>query len=119
MIRTELTDRVAENSTSRLTATLVDLDAVGFKPDAVTLLLYDLDSRAVINSKDRVSVLSSVDANGNVSLELTPADNAIVGSRWLEKHVALFEWSWSSGTRQGKHEIVFTVRNLDKVPVTP
>lgn len=111
-------DAVAELASGKLSGTLVDLDGVGFKPTALTAEIYDAATRDVIRAKASVLDVNggTVDADGNLELELTPANNAIVGHRREERHILLLEWTWDAATKAGKHEVHFTVRNLDRVP---
>lgn len=121
--KTTITTAIFEETTRFLTATIEDEDGDGFKPEALTLLLYDVETGQVVNSRNRVSVLDAnggaVTAGGVLTMELLPADNVIVGSRTgktSETHRALFEWTWASGTRKGKHEVEFTIEENSQVP---
>jgi hypothetical protein len=118
--RTTLTTEFAERATARLTCTLTEEDGVtGFQPTTLVLTLYDDRTGAIINSREALNVLNAnigtVSSEGAVALLFTPADMAVVGGVPYETHVALLEWTWSGGTKAGRHEIVFVVRNLAKV----
>ena len=106
---------VVEGTTCRLTGTVTREDGeTGFKPDTLTLTLYEKVSGTVLNSRDASDVLSSCDVNGSLTLELTPADNALlVSSAPREKHRALLVWTWATG-RKGAFTIEFTVVNHAK-----
>jgi len=117
---------VAERTTHRLTATLLDetgtaIAAAGL--DTLTLTLYNRDSSAkeIINSVNQVNILNTgrgtVHASsGLVTIVFQPADNQVVdNSVDLEWHRALIEGTYGSGTKAFKHEIDFQVRNLNKV----
>jgi hypothetical protein len=89
---------------------------------AVTLTLYDDSTGTIINSRTDQNVLNqnNVTFSGNtLAWTLQPADNIIVttGVRTnsYEKHVALFEYTYDSGNKSGKHELEFSVRQLKKV----
>jgi len=118
-------ERIAEKSTRTLRFVTADEngDAVGAAELAtLTLTLYDKRSKTILNSRDHQSILNAnggtVDASGNGELVLADADNALVSQgRSSEMHVALIEWTWAGGTKSGRHEIVLTVENLQKVPV--
>lgn len=117
---------VAEKTTLRMTATLVDETGTAIPSaglSALTLTLYNRDSAAkeVINSVSAVNILNSgrgtVHAtSGLLTLTLEPNDNAIVDvTQDLEWHRALIEGNYNGGTKAFKQEIDFPVRNLNKV----
>ena len=121
--RTTLTDIVAESTTCRITGALVDETGAALGSSSLTTLtltLYALtDKLPIINAVDGVNILDTgrgaIDAGGNLTLTLTPADGAIqaTGSP-SEIHRALLKWTWLAGAKAGAHEIDFRVRNLDK-----
>lgn len=124
-MRTTIADSIAELTTQRLTARIRDENGVGFKPDTLTLLLYDVATSGVINSRNRVSIRDAnggtLSATGLLTLQLDPADTVIVGTNnsaagAKERHIALLEWTWGGGAKAGNHEIEMTVVNLAKVP---
>lgn len=120
--RTVLSDRVPERSTYVLTATVEDHAGTPLGPTSLatlTLLLFDAASGTVINSVNRVNILNAgrgtLTSGGVLTLALEPLDNQLVdASRSEEAHVALVEWTY--GAKEGRHEIVFFVTNLTKVP---
>jgi hypothetical protein len=118
-VQTIVTDEITEGATAILVFTIQDEDGVaipGSSLDTCTLTLYDQRSRTVINAQTDTDIKALVDESGVASVELEPADTAIVNQRRaLEAHVALIEWSYDGGTKAGKHEILHTVRNLAKV----
>jgi len=79
--------------------------------NTLTLSLYDKRTGTVINSRNNlnalnannVTVYSSVQGSGTTAYtvlwEVQPADNALVGTRELEPHRAIFEYTWGSGKR--------------------
>lgn len=116
---------VAEQTTLRLTATLVDETGAAIPAAALstlTLTLYQRDgaSQPIINSVDAVNVLNAgrgtVHAtSGLLTLTLLPADHTIVDiSLDLEWHRALIQGTYAGG-KAFKHEIDYQVRNLAKV----
>lgn len=116
---------VAEQTTLKLTASLVDETGTAIPSSALqtlTLTIYNRDSAAkeIINSVNAVSILNTgrgvVHAtNGTVTVTLLPADNAIVNSSAdLEWHRALIQGTYET-TKAFKYEIEFQVRNLSKV----
>lgn len=120
--RSVVEDEIAEGSTPVFSFQILDADGDGFKPETLTVTLYDYRDKSIINSRDHVDILDvnggSVDAEGNVIWELEEGDTPIVHSDSnLETHEALFEWSWDSGNSKQKHVIQHAVINLTKVPV--
>lgn len=79
--------------------------------NTLTLSLYDKRTGTVINSRNNlnalnannVTVYGSVQGSGTsqhtVLWAVQPLDNAVVGSRELEEHRAVFEYTWGSGKR--------------------
>lgn len=115
---------ILERTTRRYGATITDLDGVTPVPAAslatMTLTLYSLHSQAVINARNAQNVLNAnnvtIDANGVLTWEVQPADNPILDDTLaVERHRALFAWTWGGGSKAGKHEVDFEVRNLNKV----
>jgi hypothetical protein len=109
-----LTADVIANMSSLLSFRIVNEAGVGFQPPAVTLTLYEKWTRTILNGRDAVDVLSSVDASGNVSFKLTPADNALLvpdDLRQIEIHCALFEWQFNT-TDKNSLTVEFTVKGL-------
>lgn len=123
-VRTTLIDQVPEKSTAQITGVLKD-EAANVIPAAslttLTLTLYVLGFPAqIINGRDAQNVLNAngvaVDANGNLTWTMTPADNVIIDpTNDVETHIALFQWTWSAGAKAGRSEIAIQVVNLDKV----
>lgn len=117
---------VAEKTTLRFTATLVD-EAGAAIPSAgvtaLTLTLYNRDSatKEIINSVSAVNILNTGRGtlhatSGLLTVTLDPADNAIIDSASdLEWHRALIEGTYAGGAKAFKHEIDWPVRNLNKV----
>lgn len=116
-----------ESSTARLAATIEDETETAIPAaslDTLTLHLYDQASElaspgstaSVINSRYRQNILNAngctVDSSGNLVLILTPADNVIVNTgRPIERHVALFEYTYAAGLKAGKEEVLIDVIN--------
>ncbi len=87
----------------------------------ITLTLYDLSTKGIINSRNAQDVKNTnnvvITSAGVLTWTLQPADNIIVTSTKragaYEKHIALFEYAWAAGSN--KHEVVLEIRQLDKV----
>jgi hypothetical protein len=116
---------VAERTTLKCTASLVDESGTAIPASALqalTLTLYNRDSttKEIINSVNGTNILNTgrgtVHAtNGTLTLTLLPADNAIVNSSAdLEWHRALIQGTYET-EKAFKYEIEFQVRNLSKV----
>lgn len=117
---------VAEKTTLRFTATLVDETGAAIPSagvSALTLTLYTRDSAAkeILNSVTAVNILNTGRGtlhatSGLLTIVLEPLDNAIIDSaNDLEWHRALIEGTYAAGAKAFKHEIDFQVRNLSKV----
>jgi hypothetical protein len=114
---------VAERTTPLYTATLVDEDGAIIPGSTLTTLVlthYNLATDAILNSRDAQNVLNAnnvtVSELGILEWVLQPLDTLIVDDTLcLETHVALFEFTWNSGARVGKHEIRYEVRNYEQV----
>lgn len=117
---------VAERTSLRFTATLVDETGTAVQAGSLTTLtltLYNRDSTAkeILNSVTQVNILNTgrgtVHAtSGLLTLVLEPADNQIVdGTQDQEWHRALIEGTYAVGVKAFKFEVDFPVRNLNKV----
>ena len=116
MVLEETTTRIGEGETAQLQTTFKDEAGTTITSvDSCSLTLYDLETLAIINSRDGVNVLSDV-SEGVLTFKLTAADNVIVNGdgREFERHIVLLEYA--EGTTVGKKEISILVRALDKVP---
>ena len=118
--------KLDEGTLAKYTATITDEAETAIALSAMTTLtltLYDAETGTVINSRNDQDVLNTnnvtVSSAGLLTWLIQPADNAIVGTRrragQYEKHVALFEYTWSSGSKASKHEVTLEIRQLDKV----
>ena len=122
-----LTYQVNEQSTAFYSFSLVDENDTAIAAstlEALTLTLTDDATGAVINSRSSQDVLNTngvaANAQGHVSWEMSPADNAIVGSPVPdtgEGHTAVFRWTWDSGTRSAAAEFRFSVIKISRVAV--
>jgi len=125
-IQTVLTDKIPEQTTPKITAVIKDENGVaipGTSLDTLTLDFYNLSDGptfAVINSRTAQNVLNlndvTVDASGNLIWQMVPADNAVIDATLkTENHRAVFNWTYSSGAKTGRHIIDLTVVNLEKI----
>lgn len=118
--------RVEEKTTARYKVILSD-EAGAVIPlsdmTTITLTLYDDYTGTIINSRNAQNVKNTNNVTyteaGLLTWTLQPNDNIIVSSdvrtNSYEKHIALFEFTWDSGAKAGKHELEFQVRQLNKV----
>lgn len=122
--RTVLTDIVAEKTTCRITAAVVDEAGLPLAANDLTTLTLTLyvptGALTIINSRNGTNILNAgpgqIDANGILTLTLDPLDNAILDATLPhETHRALVQWTWSGGNKSGRHEVDYRVRNLAKV----
>tara|TARA_R110000824_G_scaffold14800_1_gene62673 strand:+ start:242 stop:634 length:393 start_codon:yes stop_codon:yes gene_type:complete len=118
--------RVDEGTSAQYNATITDESETAIPLadlTAITLTLYDYKTGTIINSRTDQDVKNANDVSitsaGVLTWNLKPADNVIVTTALptnaYERHIALFEYTWDSGTNAGKHELTFEVRQLDKV----
>ena len=118
-----MADKIAnENSIALYGAIIKDEAAVAIAAASLTTLtltLYNSDDEAIINSRSAQDVLNTnnvtVDSSGVLAWTMQPADNVITGTGELETHVALFEYTWSSGTKRGSHEVTVKVRDITNI----
>jgi hypothetical protein len=108
-----------EGTSGRITGTITNDAGTAILPDTLTLLLYDLKTGTIINSRNRQNVLNlngvTISGAGGFEWRVSAADNVVVASpNQLERHRALFEWTFAGG--QGKAEIDVLVANLSRVP---
>ncbi len=109
--------RVREGSTGTYEATLKDEDGVAIQLaslTSLTLSLYDVDSRQIINERDNQDALNANNVtvhatSGLLTWSVQAADHAVVGTRRLERHRAVFEYRWNSGAKRDWHAVEFLV----------
>lgn len=125
-----LTQPILEATTALYTFTLVNEFDEGVPMGVLGTLImtyYDLVSGALINGRHDQNVLNANDVTvtevvgpplvTTVTWVIQPADSVIVDDRLeLEQHVALFRWSWYSGTHFSAHEVQFGIEALTYVP---
>ena len=118
--------RLDEKTLAKYTATIKDEAGAAIATadiTTLTLTLYDVETGTIINSRNAQNVHNTnnvtVSSKGVLAWTIQALDNAIVGTRrragQYEKHVALFEYTWSSGSKASKHDVILEIRQLDKV----
>jgi hypothetical protein len=120
--------------TPRLRFPILDDDTgEGFKPDALTMTIYDVSytplgssrtttmppfgstpiSQSIVNGRDDIDVLSLCDADGNVDLHLHEDDTVVDVPAGMVPSLAyrriLFRWTWDT-VKVGKHEVYLTIQ---------
>lgn len=118
------TVEVLERTTPRYRAVLEDnegnpIPAASLTTFTLTLYVIKIDGTLELIRNDQNIPNANnvtVDTNGVVIWSMQVADLALVEAVPFERHVALFEWTWSAGAKAGKHEVVFSVKNLTAVP---
>lgn len=122
--RTVLDAKIPEKTTPEITATIQDEDGNGIDAadlTTLTLTLYNLDDAAktIINNRDDQDVLNTnnvtVSNVGALVWSVQALDTIIVGSKATELHRAVFEFTYNSGAKNGKHIIDMTIINLAKI----
>jgi len=124
----DLTDTpINERTTRRINFKVLDEDGVGIPAasiDTITVTLFEERDEAFINSRDHVDIKNTnggeLDRNGEDGLggwTMDPEDNQIVrtASKEEEYHIALFEWTYSAGNKDGKQPVRLKVLNLQHV----
>lgn len=119
-------DMVPERSTVAYQARLTDQADIALTAAALnslTLTLYDVqaETQAIVNGVNRLNILNtgrgSLAADGTLTITLEPADTVILDeTHAFERRRMLIEWTWQAGTRAGRHEVDFFVKNLHYVP---
>lgn len=124
-VRTVFPEPVPEKTSLRYRASLTKEDGTALAAaelSTLTLTLYALDTaRTIINSVNGTNILNvgrgTIDANGLLTVILTPDDTQVLDATLAEeKHVLLFQGTYASGAKATRHEVLLTVLNLTKVP---
>lgn len=113
-----LNSTITEGVSTKLTGQIVDEDGTGIGSSSLTTLTLTLcvngNLSRIINSRNQQNVLNTnnvtVNSSGNLVWQMTTTDNAIVDNVPTERHVAIFQWTYSSGTKTGKESIEFYVK---------
>lgn len=110
---------VLEGTTPQYSCSIVDEngDAVAAASlDTLTITLFNVRSRVVINSRDRQNALNAnnveVTAGGLLTWNIQPADLVVASGDLISKLQAVFEWTWGDG-KSGWHELTL---NVEAVP---
>lgn len=116
MFEQEITELHLEGTTPYIEFDIADPESgEGFQPQTLTLTLWDAKTGSIINNRDGVDVLSSVNAQGHVQFWLTPQDMVVHDqTKTTEVRCALFAWTWQGGERNDALEVKFTIFNHQK-----
>lgn len=79
-------------------------------PTAATMTLRDQATGAIINSRNASNILSSVSA-GVATINLVAADNPVIGSKRVERHVLTATFTQSNVTARA--ELFIDVTKID------
>lgn len=112
---------VNERTSARYSVPLTDQAGAAVTAlTGLTLSLIDVETEAVINSRDAQNVLNEHNVTfvtGTVTWAIQPADNVIVTtspSKTYELHKAIFTATWAGGG-QAVWEVEIRVKNIPKV----
>lgn len=123
--RIVLSDIVAEKTTCRITAQFTDEALNNLQKSnlvTLTMTLYApyATGETIINGNNNINILDAnqgvVGTGGDLTVTLTSDDNQILDSTLdLELHRMLLVWTYGGGSKTGRYEVDFNVRNLTKV----
>ena len=114
---------VKEDSTYQVTGTFKDEAGVAIADTALSTVKMWLTDHlgATINSRSGTDILNAgpgtVNSVGLLTLILLPADNPIVDSDILERHLLVIEWAWAT-TKKSHENIYLAMVNDPQVPTT-
>jgi hypothetical protein len=111
---------VAARASAIYTAQIVDGAGAGIPAAALatlTLSLFDAATGAVVDGVSAVNILNSdrgaVDASGNLTVTLRPADTAIFGAAVLPGRLQyrsmVIDWTYNGGGSVGRHQCDFAI----------
>ncbi len=114
---------IPEKTTQKLTFVVQDENEAAVGSGDITTLtvtLYDEATGTVINSRTDTDILNAnggtLDASGNGTWTMDPADNPIINGKAYEAHIALFEWTFGiAGAKAGRQTVRLMVVDLAKV----
>lgn len=103
-----------------VSAVVKDTAGVAIPGSSLSGFVYTLYNEAdpfdIINAREQVDALTTVNASGEFTIALTADDMDIQDEDELtEKHRLLIEWEYAVPTRRGSTEIQIIVRNVLKV----
>ena len=120
---TELPDIIHQGTTPKLTFDIEDEDGNAIPAGNLTTLilnLFNLDDsdNTVLNNRTDQDVLNAnnvtVSSGGAGVWSMQVADTAMVGTDNIERHRAVFKWTYDSGNKTGDHIIDMRIRNIIK-----
>jgi len=124
-IRTICQEPVPEQTALRYSAALTKEDGTALGSGeaglTLTLTLYDVATGTIVNGLNASNILNTgrgtLSAGGALVVTLIPADLVVLtGEGSGGDRVMLIQGVWASGARATRHEVLFRVVNLDKVP---
>jgi hypothetical protein len=123
---------ILSGTTPQLSFQIVNESGDGFVPDVVTMSVYDVTypasdrcsttggtltfpdtaTHTIINGRNDVDVLSSVDGSGNLAVTLLEADTLVTvptgRTPYTYQRRITFRWEWDSDKVE-KHEFILTI----------
>ena len=92
--------------------------------ETLTLTLYDIESDDIVNGLEDADILNvgrgTLDTNGHLVVALESADNPILtATNDLERRKALIVGTWNTGKGRTSQEVIYSVRNIHRVPTPP
>jgi hypothetical protein len=103
-------DTVNEGSTCVVTASFADETGAAVTPSSVRYRITDDTSRTVVAGWTSLSV-----SGPSVDIEITPAQNAIIGASAAERRTVTVECTYGSG-RKAVAEYRYVLKNLQALP---
>lgn len=111
---------VWEGTRRVVTCTVKDTSGVVIPLSAMTTITFTLSDEAtgaIINSRDAQSILNVNGGtyhatSGLLSLILTPSDNTVRGAKQVERHRALFEFTYDSGAKADLYPFAIDVTSV-------
>lgn len=101
-----------EKETGFITLSFTDQNDDPVTPVSGTYTLYNKITKDIINGRTDIDLPGLA---ATVDLELLPADNPIINNALdVEEHVLFVQWVYNID-KQGKEELTFDVKNLEKV----
>jgi hypothetical protein len=114
----------SERTTLTLEAEISDEDdnpLINGQIQSLTMTIYapDLSGAPIINNRKNVNILNAngctLDSSGLLTILLTEQDTVCIGSAGEELHRHLITWTYSNGSKTGRHEIDILLKNMYKV----
>jgi hypothetical protein len=122
-MRTTLRTEIDERTTPIYTATIKDAEGMPIplaQITTLTLTLFDNATGSIINGRSNQDILNTngvvvEGTSGKLTWTMSELDTTIGNTAsFYESRIGQFVWTYGGGKR-GSHEILFTIRNLEKI----